>query len=154
MTTFDIYKTVINGGKFVLTDMEEKIEASYIEGKIELAEKVELGVLAAEKADDVKQIDVATMLADLEQRVSALESKGGCVWTAGMVTKKGQTVLYDVDKDGVLDYCRYDGGRASTSSRPGNIEGWVKTDANGNVTHTIEKDENGNIILVPVEAAE
>ena len=151
MTTFEIYKTVINGGCFVLTDMEEKIEASYIEGKLSLEEKVELGALAAERADDCKQIDVATMLADLEQRVAALESKGVVVWVAGMVTKKGQTVLYDVDKDGVLDYCRYDGGRASTSSSPGKITGWVKTDANGNVTHTIEKDENGAIILVPVE---
>lgn len=154
MTTFKIYETVINGGSFVLSDMEEKIEASYIEGKITLEEKVALGSLAAEKADDSKQIDIPTMLADLEQRVSALESKGVRVWVSGMITARGQTVLYDVDKDGTLDYCRYDGGRASTSSRPGNIEGWVKTDANGNVTHTIEKDGNGDIILVPVEAEE
>ena len=154
MTTFEIYKAVINGGCFVLSNMEEKIEASYIEGKITFEEKVELGALAAEKADDTRQIDIPTILADLERRVSALESKGVVVWVSGMVTAKGQTVLYDVDKDGVLDYCRYDGGRASTASRPGNIEGWVKTDANGNVTHTIEKDGSGNIILVPVEVEE
>ena len=73
------------------------------------------------------------------------------VWVSGMVTAKGQTVLYDVDKDGVLDYCRYDGGRQTTSSSPGKIEGWVKTDANGNVTHRIVKDENNQIILVPIE---
>ena len=42
MTTYDIYKTVIEGGSFVLSDIEEKLEASYIEGKITFAEKIEL----------------------------------------------------------------------------------------------------------------
>lgn len=153
MTTFQIYETVINGGSFILSDMEEKIEASYIEGKITLEEKIALGSLAAEKADDSKQIDIPAMLADLEQRVSALESKGVVVWVSGMIVARGQTVLYDVDTDGTLDYCRYDGGRTSTSSRPGNIEGWVKTDASGNVTHTISKVD-GVIVLTPVEAEE
>ena len=151
MTTYDIYKTVIEGGSFVLSDIEEKLEASYIEGKITFAEKIELSGLAADRADDFRQIDIVTMLADLDQRISALESKGVRVWTSGMITERGQTVLYDVDSDGVLDYCRYDGGRASTASRPGNIEGWVKTDPNGTPTHTISKDDNGNIVLTPIE---
>ena len=126
----------------------------YVMGKISEEDLTYLLNLAAENADDNRQIDVAALIADLEQRVSALESKGIVVWVAGMVTAKGQTVLYDVDKDGVLDYCRYDGGRQTTSSSPGKIEGWVKTDANGNVTHRITKDENGQIILVPVEEVE
>lgn len=144
-------ESIILTGNYVLAEMEERIQKMYVMGKINADDLTYLLDLAAENADDNRQIDVAALIADLEQRVSALESKGIIVWVAGMVTAKGQTVLYDVDKDGVLDYCRYDGGRQTTSSSPGKIEGWVKTDANGNVTHRITKDENGQIILVPVE---
>lgn len=147
----DFIESIIRTGNYVLSEMEERIQKMYVMGKISEEDLTYLLNLAAENADDNRQIDVAALIADLEQRVSALESKGIVVWVAGMVTAKGQTVLYDVDKDGVLDYCRYDGGRQTTSSSPGKIEGWVKTDANGNVTHRITKDENGQIILVPVE---
>lgn len=147
----DFIESIIRTGNYVLSEMEERIQKMYVMGKINADDLTYLLDLAAENADDNRQIDVAALIADLEQRVSALESKGIVVWVAGMVTAKGQTVLYDVDKDGVLDYCRYDGGRQTTSSSPGKIEGWVKTDANGNVTHRITKDENGQIILVPVE---
>ena len=146
----DFLESIIMTGKYKLEDMEIRIKKLYATGDLNETEMVELLDLAAEKADDNVQLDVAAMIADLEQRVAALESRGVVVWVSGMTTNKGQTVLYDVDKDGVLDNCRYDGGRASTSLAPGKITGWVKTDASGNVTHTIEKDENGNIILVPV----
>ena len=146
----DFLESIILTGKYKLEDMESRIKKLYATGDLNETEMVELLNLAAEKADDNVQLDVAAMIADLEQRVAALESRGVVVWVSGMTTNKGQTVLYDVDKDGVLDNCRYDGGRASTSLAPGKITGWVKTDASGNVTHTIEKDENGNIILVPV----
>lgn len=144
-------ESVILQKSYILSEMEARIHKEFVMGKISEEDLTYLLNLAAENADDNRQIDVAALIADLEQRVSALESKGIVVWVAGMVTAKGQTVLYDVDKDGVLDYCRYDGGRQTTSSSPGKIEGWVKTDANGNVTHRITKDENGQIILVPVE---
>lgn len=146
----DFLESIILTGKYKLEDMESRIKKLYATGDLSETEMVELLDLAAEKADDNVQLDVAAMIADLEQRVAILESRGVVVWVSGMTTNKGQTVLYDVDKDGVLDNCRYDGGRASTSLAPGKITGWVKTDASGNVTHTIEKDENGNIILVPV----
>ena len=146
----DFLESIIMTGKYKLEDMENRIKKLYATGDLTETEMVELLNLAAEKADDNVQLDVAAMIADLEQRVAILESRGVVVWVSGMTTNKGQTVLYDVDKDGVLDNCRYDGGRASTSLAPGKITGWVKTDASGNVTHTIEKDENGNIILVPV----
>lgn len=146
----DFLESIILTGKYKLEDMERRIKKLYATGDLNETEMVELLDLAAEKADDNVQLDVAAMIADLEQRVAVLESRGVVVWVSGMTTNKGQTVLYDVDKDGVLDNCRYDGGRASTSLAPGKITGWVKTDASGNVTHTIEKDENGNIILVPV----
>ena len=147
---YENIKTIINLGGYVLENVESIIERHYAVGELTSAERNELLTLAAEKADDTKQIDVAAMLADLNQRVARLESQELCVWVSGMVTAKGQTVLYDVDSDGVLDRCRYDGGRATTSSKPGNIEGWVKTDASGNATHRITKVD-GQIVLVPIE---
>lgn len=146
----DFFESVIKTGRFILAEMEDRIDKAFVMGKITAEDTVYLKELAAEYARDDYQIDVAAMLADLEQRVAALESKGVVVWVSGMITAKGQTVLYDVDKDGTLDYCRYDGGRQSTASAPGKIEGWVKTDASGNVTHRITRDEDGQIILVPV----
>lgn len=141
---------IINQHNYNLADMETRICKLYAMGKLSEEDMNYLLNLAAEQADDNKQIDVASILADFEQRISALESAGIKVWVSGMITAKGQTVLFDVDKDGILDYCRYDGGRATTASSPGKIEGWVKTTPDGTVTHTITKDENGQIILVPV----
>ena len=150
--TYDVFKSVINGGNYVLADMEAKLDAAWIMSKLSSEEHVELLELAAEKADDAKQIDIPAVLADLEARIEVLESAGVKVWVSGMSTKKGQTVLYDIIKEGRLRYCRYDGGRASTSLSPGKIDGWVVlSGAGGAVTHTVQKDENGQIILVPVE---
>ena len=146
----EFLESIIRTGNYRLIDMELRIKKLFATGDITAEEMGYLLNLAAESAKDERQTDVAALVADLERRVSALESKGVVVWVAGMITAKGQTVLYDIDKDGVLDYCRYDGGRASTSLSPGKINGWVKTDANGNATHTIEKDKDGNIILVPI----
>lgn len=153
MTVFEIYQSAIRLGRYNAAEMESKIESMYASDRITADERVELLRLCDEGADDRYQIDVVAMLADLEQRVSALESKGIKVWVSGMITAKGQTVLFDVDGDKTLDFCRYDGGRATTASKPGNIEGWVKTDANGNVTHRITK-VNGEIILVPVDGGD
>jgi len=148
----DFIESVINTGNFVIADMEERIDKMYIMGKITDEEAVYLRNLAAEKANDALQIDIPTILAGLEQRVSALESKGVVVWVPGMSTANGQTVLYDILKEGQLRYCRYDGGRASTSLSPGKIDGWVVlASAGGAVTHRVEKDSEGNIILVPVD---
>ena len=153
MNTKSLFETVINSGKFVLADMEQKIELAWIEGKLTAEEKVYLLNLADEKADDTIQIDLSAVLADLEARISILESAGIVVWKQGMSTAKGQTVLYDIIKEGILRYCRYDGGRSATSLSPGKIEGWViLSGAGGSVTHRVEKDSQGNIILVPVES--
>lgn len=71
-----------------------------------------------------------------------------------MSTAKGQTVLYDILKEGRLRYCRYDGGRSATSLASGKIDGWViLVFAGGAITHTVHKDENGDIILAPVKEA-
>ena len=155
MSVFEIYKNVISTGDYVLSAMEERIETVFAQGKVTTEERAELLRLADETADDTRQIDIAAKLADLEARIAVLESAGVVVWKSGMSTAKGQTVLYDIEKNGVLRYCRYDGGRSATSLSPGKIDGWViLASAGGAVTHRVEKDENGQIILVPVEAAE
>lgn len=149
---YEFIKSLILADNFRLDAMERTIERHYVRAELTDAERVELLNLAAEHADDSKEIDVLAILADLEQRIARLESAGVVVWTSGHITAKGETVLYDILKEGRLRYLRYDGGRASTSLRPGKIDGWVVLSAaGGEVTHRVEKDEDGNIILVPVE---
>ena len=138
MTVYEIYKNVINNGDFVLSAMEEKIETVYAQGKITAEERTELLNLASNMANPEKQIDIVLKLAELEKRIAAIEGTGIVVWTSGMSVAKGQTVLYDVLKEGQMRYCRYDGGRAATSLSPGKIDGWVVlASANGEVTHKI-----------------
>lgn len=152
MNVFEIYKTVISTGEYRISDMEERIETVYAQGKITAEERAELLSLASDHAKDTLQIDVVAKLADLESRISVLESAGVVVWKSGMSVAKGQTVLYDILKEGQLRYCRYDGGRSATSLSPGKIEGWVILEtAGGAVTHRVSKDEDGKIILIPVE---
>lgn len=149
----DFIKSVIATGNYVLSEMEERIQKMYVLGKLTAEDMEELLALAAENARDVLQIDVVAKLADLESRIAVLESAGVCVWKSGMSTAKGQTVLYDILGDGIMRYCRYDGGRAATSLRPGRIDGWVVlASAGGAVTHKIGWDDNGKNILIPVEA--
>lgn len=152
MTVFEIYKSTIEAGSYNVVTMEERIETVYASGKITAEERLTLLSLCAERADEIHQIDVAEKLADLDARVSALESAGVVVWTSGHQTKKGETVLYDIIKEGKLRYCRYDGGRSYTALSPGKIDGWViLASAGGEVTHTVSWDADGKIILVPVE---
>lgn len=149
---YEYLKSLITLGGYKLTAMEQTIERHFVRGDISDTEQTELLQLAADHADDARDAEVLVALADLEQRVSVLESAGVVVWKSGMVTAKGQTVLYDILKEGQLRYCRYDGGRATTSLSPGKIDGWViLASAGGEVTHTVQKDDSGNIILVPVE---
>lgn len=149
---YEFIKNLILSGGYRLDAMERTIERHYVRAELTDSERVELLNLAADHADDSKEIDVLAILADLEQRVARLESAGVVVWTSGHITAKGETVLYDILKEGQLRYLRYDGGIASTSLRPGKIDGWVVLSAaGGEVTHRVEKDADGNIILVSVE---
>lgn len=151
----DFIESVIGTGNYVLSEMEERIQKMYVMGKITEEDMVYLLNLSYENAKDEKQVDVVALIADLEKRVAVLESAGVVVWVSGMVTAKGQTVLYDIIKEGILRYCRYDGGRASTALSPGKIDGWViLSGAGGEITHRVGKDSEGNIILVPVNAEE
>lgn len=155
MNTFEIYRNVISTGEYRVSDMEERIETVYAQGKITAEERASLLTLASEKADQTKQIDIVAKLAELEARIAKIESAGVVVWKSGMSTAKGQTVLYDILKDGTMRYCRYDGGRSATSLSPGKIDGWVILEsAGGRVTHTVGKDADGKIILIPVVEGE
>lgn len=150
---YDFIKSLIAAGGYRLEAMERTIERHYVRGDLTDAQRIELLQLAADHADESKEIDVVAVLADLERRIEVLESAGVVVWKQGMSTAKGQTVLYDIIKEGRLRYCRYDGGRSATALSPGKIDGWViLSGAGGAVTHTVQHDAEGNIILVPVDA--
>lgn len=150
---YETLKSLILQGGYILQRMEQTIERHYVRGNLTEEQKADLLSLAAEHADEAKEIDIIAVLADIENRLSVLESAGIVVWKSGMSTAKGQTVLYDILKDGILRYCRYDGGRSATALSPGKIEGWViLSGAGGAVTHRVERDAEGQIILVPVEA--
>jgi len=151
---YETLKSLILQGGYILQRMEQTIERHYVRGNLTEEQKTDLLSIAAEHADEAKEIDIVAVLADIERRLSVLESAGVVVWKSGMSTAKGQTVLYDILKDGILRYCRYDGGRSATALSPGKIEGWViLSGAGGAVTHRVERDADGQIILVPVEQA-
>ena len=140
----------IEEGDFVLSDMEDRIKTLYAMGDISAEDMGDLLRYAADHVHEEAQVDLYSMVMELKARLDQLESLGPTLWTSeDKVTNKGQVRLYDIDKDGVLDLVRYDGGRASTSLSPGKIEGWVKVDGSGNVTHRIVRNEAGDIVLEP-----
>ena len=130
---------IIRTGKYVLTEMEERIEKLYALGKLTTEELEELLALAANNANDSMQIGVTAKLKELEDRILALEHPAEPVypvWTAGYVTRKGEIVQYDYDGDGQMDLLRYDGGRSETALRPGKIDGWHVVDSVGTILGT------------------
>ena len=132
---FNYLKNFLMTNIFNLADIEYKLDKMYIESKITEAERDELLAIAAEHCVDSAQIDYVEKLKELEDRIFALEHPEPtfAIWVTGYVTKNGETVQYDADGDGVMELCRYDGGRAETSLRPFKIEGWHIVDAQGNI---------------------
>ena len=152
MNVFEIYKNVIETGNFSVSGMEERIETVYACGKISKEERAELLDLVSDKGDHLDNSAIMDKLADIESRLSVLESSGVKVWVSGMVTAKGQTVLYDALGTGSMQYCRYDGGRASTSLRPCKIDGWSILDSiGGKITHRSVKTDDGVVIVEVTE---
>lgn len=140
----EFIESVIRTGNYVLSEMEERIQKMYVLGKLTTEELEELLALAAENARDSMQIDVTAKLKELEDRIYALEHPAEpdyVVWYSGYVTKKGETVRYDYDNDGVLDLLRYDGGRTETALRPGKIDGWHVVNAQGDILGTYYNGE-------------
>ena len=152
MNVFEIYKEAINAGGYSISAMEERIETVYACGKITKEERAELLDMVSDKGDKLDNDEIMSKLADLENRLSVLESSGVKVWVSGMVTAKGQTVMYDALNIGSMQYCRYDGGRASTSLRPCKIDGWSILDSiGGKVTHRSVKTDDGVVIVEVTE---
>ena len=147
---------VIEGGNYVLSEMEQRIDRLWIEGKITEADRDELMPLAAEHASDRYQVDVLAKLADLETRIWELEHPTSqyVVWEPGYQTKQHEIVRFDVTGDGELDLCQYNGGRSYTALSIGKIEGWNMLDRELNITHAITRDADGGYVLTPVEPAQ
>ena len=150
---FQSIKTLIGFGRYVLADMEERIDRLWVEGRLTTEQRDELRTLAAEKARDADQIDVVARLAELERRVYDLEHPTDIypVWTAGHITAKGEIVRYDVTGDGEHDLCQYNGGRTETSLSIGKINGWQMLDRELTPTHDITRDAEGGYVLTPIE---
>lgn len=153
MDYYEILKSAIGFGGYVLADFEAKIDRCWIEGHLTTDQRTELRTLAAEQARDADQIDVVARLAELERRVYDIEHPTSIypVWTAGHITKKGEIVRYDVTGDGQLDLCQYNGGRSETSLSIGKINGWQMLDRELTPTHAITRDADGGYVLTPVE---
>lgn len=151
-----IIRSYIASGTYVLAQLEGRIDALWIEGKLTDEQRSELLQLAANNAKDVLQINVVEKLAELERRIYDLEFPTDIypIWQQGQVSVKGQPYRFDVTGDGELDLVRYDGGRASTSLSIGKIEGWHMLDRELNPTHTITRDADGGYVLTPIPEPE
>lgn len=145
MSIYELFKDVIGTGNYVVADMERKLDILFVENKLTEEQRTELLSMLYNNANDAQQIDIVTKLKELEDRIFALEHPSEevvyPVWTSGYVTQKGEIVQFDYNNDGVMDLLRYDGGRQSTSLRPGKIDGWHVVDANGTILGTFYNGE-------------
>lgn len=147
MNMKEFIEQVIAKGDYKLDELETKIKKLYVLGDITECEMDELLTLAADSVDNSAQVDMFTMIVDLQHRVEALETADFAIWKAGYVTKKKEIVKIDLDGDGTLDYAMYDGGRSETSLSVGKINGWFKVTSAGVKTHTITRNSDGTYTL-------
>lgn len=138
---YEIIKNYINTMTYNLDELTTKIDKFYLEGKLSESERDELIALATDSVRDSYQIDLYQKIVDLEHRVVQLETADYAVWKSGYVTKKGETVKFDYNKDGILDLLRYDGGRSETALSPGKIDGWHVVDSTGKILGDYFKGE-------------
>lgn len=144
-------RTVINTGDYVLSNLEDRIDAIWAEGYISAEVRGELKSLAAENARETNA-DIIRAITALEARVLKLETDQYVVWHSGYQTAQHEIVRYDVTGDGELDLCRYDGGRASTSLSIGKIEGWHLLNIELENVATITRNESGGYVITPINA--
>lgn len=152
MNMKEFIEQVIAKGDYKLDELETKIKKLYVLGDITESEMDELLTLAADSVDNSAQVDMFTMIVDLQHRVEALETADFAIWKAGYVTKKKEIVKIDLDGDGTLDYAMYDGGRSETSLSVGKINGWFKVTSAGVKTHTITRNSDGTYTLTALSA--
>ena len=148
-----IIRNYIATGSYVLEQLEGRINQMWIEGKLGDGERAELLQLAADGARDVFQTNVLERLAKVEHDVWELMHPVDSyrIWSKGMDVLKHEIVRYDVTGDGEYDLCQYNGGRASTISWIGGIDGWQLLDRELNVVANIVRDADKNFIIVPIE---
>ena len=149
----DYVESVILRGDFILDSMEEKIDKLWVEGKLTNEEREELLQLAADNAKDVFQTDVLERLTKVEHDIWEILHPVDQyrVWYKGLEVLQHEIVRYDVTGDGELDLCQYNGGRASTVSWIGGIDGWNLLDRELNVVAVITRDADKNFIITPIE---
>ena len=142
---------VIQKGDYKLDELEGKIKKLFVLGDLTSEDMDYLLRLAADSVDDSKQVSLYNKVVELESRIEALETVDFVIYTAGYVTKRGQIIKFDLDKDGTYEYVTYLGGRTSTSLSPGKIEGWYKVTSTGVKTHSFIRNADGTFTLTPVE---
>ena len=144
-------RTVITTGDYNLTDLEDRIDTLWVEGRITAEVRAELKQLAADNArEGIAELREA--IQSLEARVLKLEDEQYVIWTSGYQTKQHEIVRYDVTGDGNLDLCRYDGGRSYTALSIGKIEGWHLLNRELENVANITRDADGAYIITPIEA--
>lgn len=73
---YEIIKSVIQSGRYELTDILTKIDTLWVQGDLLDDERTELTDLARSGADPAQGVDVLAKLSDLDKRVAALERAG------------------------------------------------------------------------------
>lgn len=70
---YEIIKSVIQSGRYELTDILTKIDTLWVQSSLSDDERTELTDLARSGADPSRGVDVLAKLSDLDKRVAALE---------------------------------------------------------------------------------
>lgn len=143
----EFIKNIIDSGDYKLDEIERKIKKLYVLGDLTENDMEELLTMAADGVDNSAQIDLFNKIVDLEHRIIALESADYAIWTPGYVTRKGEIVKFDLDRNGEYDFVMYDGGRSETSLSVGKINGWYKVTSNGTKTHSVTRNSDGTYII-------
>lgn len=74
---YEIIKSVILNGTYVLSEMFAKIDTIWVQSDITDEQRTELIKLARDNADYTMELDVIKKLTDMETRVKKLENPGG-----------------------------------------------------------------------------
>lgn len=73
---YEIIKSVIQSGRYELTDILTKIDTLWVQSSLTDDERTELTDLARSGADPAQGVDVLAKLSDLDKRVAKLERAG------------------------------------------------------------------------------
>lgn len=73
---YEIIKSVIQSGRYELTDILTKIDTLWVQSSLTDDERTELMNLARSGADPSRGVDVLAKLSDLDKRLKVLENAG------------------------------------------------------------------------------